>query len=87
MKPPDGVRWVGKSDSLTSGTQTATDDPLTPYNSLMTNNPYVQQILSQGKEPSKVPAPKATYPRTIHGRVFATEADYRAALDDFLNGN
>ena len=52
----------------------------------MTHNPYVAQILSQGKEPSKAPAPKATYPRTIHGRTFATEAEYREALADFLNG-
>jgi hypothetical protein len=52
----------------------------------MTSNPYVAQILSQGKEPSKAPAPKATYPRTIHGRTFETEAEYRAALHDFLNG-
>jgi len=49
-------------------------------------NPYVQQILSQGKEPSKAPAPQATYPRTIHGRTYQTEAEYREALHDFLNG-
>jgi len=67
--------------------------PPTPYNSLnskrqMTNasNPYVQQILSQGKEPSNAPAPKATYPRTIGARTFETEAEYREALADFLNG-
>lgn len=52
----------------------------------MTSNPYVAQILSQGREPSKAPAPQATYPREIHGRVFQTEAAYREALADFLNG-
>jgi hypothetical protein len=52
----------------------------------MTNNPYTAQILAQGKEPSKAPAPKADYPRTIHGRTFETEAEYREALADFLNG-
>ena len=52
----------------------------------MISNPYAQQILSQGKEPSKAPAPKAEYPRTIHGRTFETEAEYRAALHDFMNG-
>ena len=52
----------------------------------MTNNPYAQQILAQGKEPSKAPAPKAQYPRTIGARVFQTEAEYREALADFLNG-
>jgi len=49
-------------------------------------NPYAQQILSQGKEPSKAPAPKATYPRTIGARTFETEAEYQEALADFLNG-
>jgi hypothetical protein len=53
----------------------------------MTSNPYVAQILAQGKEPSKAPAPKATYPRTIYGRTFETEADYQEAMADFLNGN
>ena len=52
----------------------------------MTNNPYVQQILSQGKEPSKAPAPRHQYPRTIHGRTYQTEAEYTEALHDFLNG-
>jgi hypothetical protein len=52
----------------------------------MTNNPYIAQIIAQGKEPSKAPAPKAEYPRTIHGRTFETEAEYREALADFLNG-
>lgn len=61
-------------------------DRLTPYTNSMTNNPYVQQILSQGKEPSKAPAPQATYPREIHGRIYQTEAEYREALHDFLNG-
>jgi len=49
-------------------------------------NPYVAQILSQGKEPSRAPAPVATYPRTIHGRTYQTEAEYREDLHDFLNG-
>jgi hypothetical protein len=53
---------------------------------MKTNNPYVAQILSQGKEPSNAPAPKAEYPRTIYGRTFETEAEYKEALADFLNG-
>lgn len=52
----------------------------------MTSNPYAQQIRQQGKEPSKAPAPQQQYPRTIGGRVFQTEAAYREALADFLNG-
>lgn len=62
------------------------DRPLTLYTNSMTNNPYVQQILSQGKEPSKAPAPRHQYPRTIHGRTYQTEAEYTEALHDFLNG-
>jgi len=50
------------------------------------SNPYAQQIAQQGKEPSKAPAPKATYPRTIGARTFQTEAEYQEALADFLNG-
>jgi hypothetical protein len=48
---------------------------------------YHQQIRQQGKDPSTAPAPKATYPRQIGARVYQTEAEYREALADFLNGN
>ena len=55
---------------------------------LMTNsNPYVQQILEQGKEPSRNPAPKRQFPTTIFGRTFNTEEEYQEALHEFLNGN
>jgi hypothetical protein len=47
---------------------------------------YAQQILAKGRDLPTAPAPKAQYPRTIHGRVFQTEADYMEALHDFLNG-
>jgi hypothetical protein len=53
---------------------------------MKTNNPYVQQILSQGKEPSTAPAPEHEYPRTIHGRTFETKNQYLEALADFMNG-
>jgi hypothetical protein len=54
----------------------------------MTNsNPYIEQILSQGKEPSNNPAPQASYPRTIYGRTFNTEEEYLQELHEFLNGN
>ncbi len=52
----------------------------------MTSNPYVAQILAQGKEPSKAPAPKRQFPCTIGARRFETEAEYQEALADFLNG-
>ena len=50
------------------------------------SNVYTRQIASQGKEPSKAPAPKAEYPRTIGARTFQTEAEYQEALHDYLNG-
>jgi len=63
------------------------DRPLTPYNTGMNKtNPYVAQILSQGKEPSKAPAPKREFPCTIHGRTYETEQEYLQDLHDFLNG-
>jgi len=51
-----------------------------------TNNPYVAQIYAKGRDYVPTPAPRATYPREIHGRVFNTEAEYNEALADFLNG-
>jgi hypothetical protein len=51
-----------------------------------TNNPYVQQILDKGRDYVPTPAPKVEYPRTVHGRVFETKAEYDEALADFLNG-
>ena len=54
----------------------------------MTNsNPYVQQILEQGKEPSRNPGAKRQFPVTIFGRTFNTEEEYQEALHEFLNGN
>ena len=73
---------------------TATDSPTDPLQytqfkqrQMTASNPYVAQILSQGKEPSKAPAPKATYPRTVGARVYQTEAEYQEALADWMNGN
>jgi hypothetical protein len=55
---------------------------------MKTNNPYVATLLEMGydKADCQTPAPKATYPREIHGRVYNTEAEYNEALADFLNG-
>ena len=72
--------------------------PLTPYTGFipnettMTSNPYVAHLIGKRGlteweiRQSASPAPKATYPRTIGGRTFETEADYQEALADFLNG-
>ena len=51
-----------------------------------TSNPYIAQIYAKGRDYVPTPAPKATYPREIHGRVYQTEAEYKEALHDFLNG-
>ena len=49
-------------------------------------NVYEQQILAKGRDLPTTPAPKAQYPRTIGHRTFETEADYKEAMADFLNG-
>ena len=61
--------------------------PPCAYNRFMkTNNPYVQQILSKGRDYVPTPAKMGEFPKTIHGRVFNTEDEYREAIADFLNG-
>jgi hypothetical protein len=52
----------------------------------VTRNPYTAQLAAQGKEPSTAPAPKKVFPCTIGARTFETEAEYKEALADFLNG-
>ena len=56
-------------------------------NKTTSSNPYIQQILDKGRDYVPTAAPKAEYPRTIYGRTFETEADYREAVADFMNGN
>jgi hypothetical protein len=55
------------------------------------NNPYVQNLIEMGYDEADCrmvasAGVKDTYPRTIHGRVFNTEAEYKEALADFING-
>ena len=52
----------------------------------MTDNIYVQQLKEQGKEPSKAPAPRRTFPLTLGARTYYSEEQYQEALADFLNG-
>ena len=49
-------------------------------------NVYTSQILAQGREPSNKPAELGEFPKTIGARTFETEAEYREALHEFLNG-
>jgi len=55
-------------------------------------NPYVETLIEMGydeqdcRNVAAVGDTNVTYPRTIHGRTFATESEYKAALADFING-
>jgi len=54
-------------------------------------NPYVQNLIEMGYDEQDCQMVASagvndTYPRTIHGRVFNTEAEYKEALADFING-
>jgi hypothetical protein len=56
------------------------------------NNPYVATLIEMGYDEADcrmvadAGRQKVTYPRNIHGRIFETEADYKEALADFING-
>jgi len=59
------------------------------YNVIMnktTSNPYIAQIYAKGRDYVPTPAKMPEFPKTIHGRVFETEAEYREAIADMLNG-
>ena len=58
---------------------------------MKTNNPYVNTLIEMGYDEADCrmvasAGVKDTYPRTIHGRVFNTKAEYDEALADFING-
>ena len=55
------------------------------------NNPYVANLIEMGYDEADCQMVanagiSATYPRTIHGRVFNTETEYKEALADYING-
>lgn len=55
------------------------------------SNPYVDTLVEMGYDEADCQMVASagvndTYPRVIHGRVYNTEADYKEALADFLNG-
>ena len=57
----------------------------------MSNNPYVSQLIEQtGMTESEIRQSTSTttrtFPCTIHGRHFASEADYLEELHEFLSG-
>ena len=49
-------------------------------------NPYAQQILDKGRDLPTTPAKMGEFPKTVYGRTFATEAEYREAIAEMLNG-
>ena len=54
-------------------------------------NPYVETLVEMGYDRADCEmvanaGVDATYPRTIHGRVFNTKAEYDEALADYING-
>ena len=51
-----------------------------------TSNPYVAQILEKGRDYVPTPAKMPEFPKTVHGRTFETEAEYREAIAEMLNG-
>ena len=54
---------------------------------MKTNNPYVQQLIAQGDEPSNKPANLGEFPKTVYGRTFETREEYLEAIHEFMNGN
>jgi hypothetical protein len=52
------------------------------------NNPYVQNLIEKGYTARECykPAAKKQFPLNIYGRIFETEAEYKEALADFING-
>lgn len=52
------------------------------------SNPYIQTLLKKGytERETRQPATKKSFPLTMYGRTFNTEAEYNEALAEFLNG-
>jgi len=55
-------------------------------------NPYVQNLIEMGydeqdcRNVAAVGETNVTYPRTIYGRTYNTETEYKDALAEFING-
>jgi hypothetical protein len=66
-------------------------NPFSSTTEMTNKNPYVANLIEMGYDEQDCQmvasaGVKDTYPRTIHGRVFNTEAEYKEALADFING-
>ena len=79
--------------SRESGPLALSFSPVWPYSRTMikTNNPYEQTLLQKGYSLTEIRETKSTqtrtFPLTMYGRTFQTEAEYLDAIHDFLNGN
>jgi len=51
-----------------------------------TSNPYIAQVYAKGRDYVPTPARMGEFPKTVHGRVFETEEEYREAIAEMLNG-
>ena len=63
--------------------------PTRAYNVSMiktTSNPYIAQVYAKGRDYVPTPAKMGEFPKTVHGRVFETEEEYREAIAEMLNG-
>ena len=58
----------------------------TTYMNKTTSNPYIAQIYAKGRDYVPTPAKMGEFPKTVHGRVFETEEEYREAIAEMLNG-
>ena len=58
---------------------------------IKTKNPYEQTLLQKGYSIGEIRQTKSTqtrtFPLTMYGRTFQTEAEYLDAIHNFLNGN
>lgn len=79
--------------SRESGPLALSFSPVWPYSRTMikTNNPYEQTLLRKGYSLTEIRETKSTqtrtFPLTMYGRTYQTEAEYLDAIHDFLNGN
>ena len=60
-------------------------------NKIMTNNPYINNLIEMGYDQQDVQVAstmfqKKTFPCTIYGRTFETEEQYYQELHEYMNG-
>jgi hypothetical protein len=66
-------------------------NPYSTTTEMTHKNPYVANLIEMGYDEADCQVVanagvKKQFPLNIHGRVFNTEAEYKEALADFING-